>query len=62
MSLAVCKAGSCEEKIPRPASRADVRWCRVWLGAVALIGYIVLFNLLVVVAQMMLNRAHAAAP
>lgn len=32
--------------------------CRVWLGAVALIGYIVLFNLLVVVAQMKLNRAH----
>lgn len=36
--------------------------CRVWLGAVALIGYIVLFNLLVVVAQMKLHRAHAALP
>ena len=31
--------------------------CRVWLGAVALIGYTVLFNLLVVVAQTKLNRA-----
>lgn len=34
--------------------------CRVWLGAVALIGYTVLFNLLVVVAQTKLNRACSA--
>ena len=37
-----------------------VRACRVWLGAVALIGYTVLFNLLVVVAQTKLNRACLA--
>ena len=40
-----------------PVSEDGAVGWRVWLGAVALIGYTVLFNLLVVVAQTKLNRA-----
>ena len=50
---------ACLCKAALPTGDCAARW-RVWLGAVALIGYIVLFNLLVVVAQTKLNRASPA--